>query len=533
MELQQLCIQGEVEHVVYLCRIPHDSKPVEAVTTNAPVPEEIQQVLRDYSDVFAEPQGLPPRRACDHHIPLLPGAQPISMRPYRHSPETKDEIERQVEELLAAGIIQHSVSPFASPAILVRKKDGQWRLCIDYQRLNALTVTPKFPLPVIDELLDELSGASWFSKLDLRAGYHQIRLAEGEEYKTAFQTHSDHYEYKVLPFGVAGGPATFQGAMNHTLKPVACVCALVFFDDILVFSKSFSNHVQHLTQVLQLLRADQWQIKMSKCSFAQRELSYLGFVIGEQGVSTEPDKIVRIQHWPLPHSVKQLRQFLGLSGYYRKFVRHYGIIAKPLTHLLKKNVPFVWTSECTTAFEALKQALVTTPVLALPDFRKQFTIETDASDYGVGAVLQQDGHPLAFLSKPLGPRNKGLSTYEKELLAILLAVEHWRQYLQSTEFVIKTDQRSLVHLEDQRLHTPWQQKAFTKLLGLRYHLCYRRGADNSAADTLSRRPISETDDLYAISLCQPEWLDEVHQGYTQDPFTKKIIDDLQSDPHSH
>lgn len=157
---------------------------------------------------------------------------------------------------------------------------------------------------------------------------------------------------------------------------------------------------------------------MSKCSFAQRELSYLSFVIGEQGVSTEPEKIMRVQEWPLPHSVKQLRQFLGLSGYYRKFVRYYGIIAKPLTQLLKKNAPFVWTSGCTTTFEALKQALITAPVLALPDFNKQFTIETDASDYGVGAVLQQDGHPLAFSSKPLGPRNKGLSTYEKELLAI-------------------------------------------------------------------------------------------------------------------
>lgn len=193
----------------------------------------------------------------------------------------------------------------------------------------------------------------------------------------------------------------------------------------------------------------------------------------------------------------------------------------------------MWTSECTAAIEALKQALVTAPVLALPDFNKQFVIETDASDYGVGAVLQQDGHPLAFLSKPLGPRNKGLSTYEKELLAILLAVEQWRQYLQSAEFVIKTDQRSLVHLEDQRLHTPWQQKAFTKLLGLRYRLCYRKGSDNGATDALSRRPISETDELYAISLCQPKWLDEVRQGYAQDPATQKIIDDLQSDPQSH
>lgn len=179
-------------------------------------------------------------------------------------------------------------------------------MCIDYRRLNALTVTPKFPLPVIDELLDELSGASWFSKLDLRAGYHQIRLAEGEEFKTAFHSHSGHYEYKVMPFGVAGGPATFQGAMNKTLQPVSRKCALVFFDDILVYSSSFEEHVQHLSQVLQLLRADKWQIKRSKCSFAQQELSYLGFVISHQGVSTEPDKILKVQEWPIPLNVKQL-----------------------------------------------------------------------------------------------------------------------------------------------------------------------------------------------------------------------------------
>lgn len=212
-----------------------------------------------------------------------------------------------MQELLASGIIQHSNSPFASPAILVRKKDGQWRLCIDYRRLNALTVTPKFPLPVIDELLDELSTASWFSKLDFRAGYHQIMLAAAKEYKTAFQTHFDHYEYKVLPFGVAGGPATFQGAMNHTLKHVLGHRALVFFDDILVFSISFTDHVKHLREVLQLLRQDQWQINFSKCSFAQRELSYLGFVVSQQGVSTEPEKIQQVQQWPVPLSVKQLR----------------------------------------------------------------------------------------------------------------------------------------------------------------------------------------------------------------------------------
>lgn len=237
--------------------------------------------------------------------------------------------------------------------------------------------------------------------------------------------------------------------------------------------------------------------------------------------------------WPVPRNVKELRKFLGFAGYYRKFVEFYGILAKPLTDLLKKNTPFFWTSVCDTAFITLKDKLTTAPVLALPNFAKPFTVETDASDSGIGAVLQQDGHPLAYISKALGPRNKGLSTYEKELMAILYAIEHWRPYLQSAEFVIKTDQKSLVHLEDQRLHTPWQQRAFTKLLGLRYRLCYRKGKDNGAANALSRMPCSDADTLNAISFCKPEWITLVQQGYLADDAASKIIADLQADPASH
>lgn len=205
---------------------------------NNSIPTEILQVLEQYTDVFEAPRALPPRRACDHRIPLMEGAQRVNLRPYRHKPELKNEIERQVKELLDAGIIQKSTSPFSSPALLVKKKDGTWRLCVDYRHLNAMTIVSKYPVPIIDELLDELAGARWFSKLDLRAGYHQIRMAEGEEYKTAFSTHSGHWEFLVMSFGLAAGPATFNGAMTTTLHPLLRVCVLVFFDDILVFSKT-------------------------------------------------------------------------------------------------------------------------------------------------------------------------------------------------------------------------------------------------------------------------------------------------------
>ncbi|XP_048570454.1 uncharacterized protein LOC125551359 [Triticum urartu] len=236
IQLQSLCSNGAVSHIIHLCMIaPEES--------TAPVPDCIQKVVDDFADVFSEPKGLPLRRACDHKIPLIPRAQLVNIRPYRHKPEHKTEIEKQVEELLRSGVIQRSTSPFSSPVILVKKKDGTWRLCIDYRQLNALTVIAKFPVPVIEELLDELHGAAWFSKLDLRAGYHQIRLAPGEEYKTAFQTHQGHFEFRVVSFGLAGAPATFIGAVTTTLKPVNRVCVLSFFDDILVFSATLQEHV--------------------------------------------------------------------------------------------------------------------------------------------------------------------------------------------------------------------------------------------------------------------------------------------------
>lgn len=291
------------------------------------VPPELQSVLVEFDDVFGEPSELPPRRACDHRIPLMPGAQPVNIRAYRHKPEHKTEIEPQVAELLKSGVIQHSVSQFASPAILVKKKDGTWRHCIDYRHLNSMTVVNKFPVPVIEELLDELHGAVWFSKLDLRAGYHQIHLAEGEEHKTAFHTHSGHYEFMVMSFGLAGGPATFNGAMTVTLHPLMRYCVLVFFDDILVFSKTWSDHLSHLRQVLGLLRRDHWKVKFSKCVFGQQKLLYLGHTISSEGVATEPSKVSAVAEWPSPTSAKDVRRFLGLAGKYRRFVHGFGIVA--------------------------------------------------------------------------------------------------------------------------------------------------------------------------------------------------------------
>lgn len=398
-------LQGELHSlppgaVIQVASVSEDSG---GSTTTSQLPA-IAQLLQEYQSVFEPPQGYPPERAFAHDIPLLPGAAPVNVRPYHYPLVVKDEIERQIAEMLRSGIVQPSHSPFSSSVLLVKKKDGTYRFCVDFRHLNAITVKSKYPVPVIEELLDELHGASWFSCLDLMAGYHQIRLKPGEEPKTAFQTHSGQYEFRVMAFGLTGAPTTFLKAMNITLGPLLRKCVLIFFDDILIFSRTLEEHIEHVCLVLQLLQRDKWQVKLSKCVFAQRQLRYLGHIISEQGVATDPEKVQAVLNWPAPTSVKELRNFLGLAGYYRRFVCHFGIISRSLTDLLKKGAMFVWTEVQEQSFSALKHALTSAPVLALPDFSKPFIIETDASGTGVSAVLMQQGHPLEFFSKSLSPR---------------------------------------------------------------------------------------------------------------------------------
>jgi hypothetical protein len=439
--------------VVYVCAV---ETSVVDDTVLASLPGEIQDLIQEFATLFEVPSDLPPPRACDHSIPLIEGAPPIQVRPYRYAPALKDEIEVHIKEMLRNGLIQKRTSPFSSSVHLVKKKGNTWRFCVDYRRLNAITVKSKYPVPVIEEFLDELANASWFTSLDLRAGFHQIRLKPGEEYKTTFQTHCGQYEFRVMAFGLTGAPGSFQGAMNSTLAPYLRKFVLVFCDDILIYSRSYEEHIHHIKLVLELLNRDHWKIKLSKCAFAQRQVSYLGYVISEKGVSTDPGKVSAISQWPTPTSAKELRSFLGLAGYYKKFVKGFGIISKPLTDLLKKNTLFIWTPIHQASFQALQTTLCTAPVLALPNFSKPFCIETDACGTGVGAVLLQEGHPLAYISKALGPKSQGLSTYEKEYLAIVMAVRQWRAYLQHSEFIIFTNQKSLTQLTEQRLHTHWQ-----------------------------------------------------------------------------
>ncbi|KAJ9509777.1 hypothetical protein QJQ45_011617 [Haematococcus lacustris] len=380
----------------------------------AAIKADLQTLLDEYSDVFKPLTDTPPERPVGHTIPLVPDARPPVTPMYRLSKPEQEELKRQIQDYLSKGMIEPSSSPYAAPILFVQKKSGELRMCIDYRQLNKLTLRDQYPLPRIDDLFDRLSGCSVFSSLDLQAGYHQIRITPEDVPKTAFRTPEGHFQFKVLSFGLTNAPATFQRVMNDAFAPVLGKCALVYLDDILVMSKSLPEHLQHLRLVFDLLRKNKLYAKMSKCEFMQLTLRFLGHVISAGAISVDPDKVRAIVDWPVPSSLTQLKSFLGAANFVRKFVHNFSAISAPLTDLCGKlSATFSWHSwpdHERHAFYELKAAVANVPMLRLPDHTQPFQVYCDASLQGVGAVLMQDGYPLAYLSKKLSSAEVNYTT---------------------------------------------------------------------------------------------------------------------------
>jgi hypothetical protein len=385
------------------------------------------RVVCEYPDVFPkESPGMPPNRDVEFVIDLFPGTAPISKRPYRLSSTQLLELEKQIKELLEKGFIRPSSSPWGAPVIFVEKKDGTQRMCVDYRLLNEVTIKNKYPLPRTEDLFDQMRGAKVFSNIDLHSGYHQMKIRWSDIPKTGFTTRYGLYEYTVMSFGLTNAPTYFMYLINKVFMEYLDKFAVVFIDDILIYSKTKEEHEEHLRLVLQKLREHQFYAKFSKCDFWPKEVSFLGHIITDGGTSVDPAKDEDVLKWELPRTVKEIRSFLGLAGYYRRFIEGFSKIVEPLTTLLEKDREFKCTDACQDNFEELKRRLTTALVLVMPDLQKGFDIYCDASRQGLGCVLMQEGHVIAYASRQLRKHEQNYPTHDLGLAAVVHALKIWR-----------------------------------------------------------------------------------------------------------
>ena len=468
-----------------------------------------------------------------HHI-NTGAATPVRAHPYRQSPAMEAIINKEIDRLMSTGVVEHSHSPWASPIVMARKKDGGWRMCVDYRAVNRLTVPDVYPLPAIDQLLYNMSDAKVFTAMDLHSAYNQIVIAEEDQPKTAFIHRTGLYEYKRMPFGLRNGPPTFQRFMNMMLGSTdenMWVFVMVYLDDVIVFSATVDEHGIHLMKVLAIISRHGLKLKLSKCTFAQTRVEYLGHVVDGQGVRVDPGKVAAVRAMPFPTKVVELQSFLGMVGYYRRFIKGYSKIAHPLVALLQKGVMWEWTSACETAVNTFKQALTTAPVLAMPDYKRRFIVQTDASKAGIGAVLSQrfdaDGdhdkdkdkddidnikqveRPVAYISRTLKRHEVNYSATHLEMLAVVWAIKKLRHYILGTRFLLQTDHIALQSIRGTKeLYTGRMGRWVLTLQEYEpFDVEYRRGVTNANADALSRLPLpdkSETEKQGSINTVTDE-----------------------------
>ncbi|WVZ93134.1 LOW QUALITY PROTEIN: hypothetical protein U9M48_039140, partial [Paspalum notatum var. saurae] len=457
-------------------------------TVNATEVDEIRKipVVCDFPDVFPEElPGLPPDRDVEFRIDLVPGTAPVSKRPYRMAPDELKELKIQLQEQLDKGFIRPSSSPWGCPALFVEKKDqGGKRLCVDYRPLNAVTVKNKYPIPHIDILFDQLAGAKVFSKIDLRSGYYQIKIREEDIPKTAFSTRYGLYEYLVMSFGLTNAPAFFMYMMNSVFMNELDKFVVVFIDDILVYSKNDKEHEEHLRTVLTRLREHKLYAKFSKCAFWLKEVGFLGHVLSEKGVAVDPSKVKDVLNWKQPETVTEIRSFLGLAGYYRRFIKDFSKIAKPMTSLTKKNASFTWVRG---GVPRIEEIVNNRTALAQPDVTKPFDVYCDASGQGLGCVLVQEGRVIAYASRQLRKHEANYPTHDLELAAVVHALKIWRHYLLGNTCHIYTDHKSLKYIFTQPELNMRQRRWLELIKDYDLEIHYHPGKANVVADALSRR----------------------------------------------
>ncbi|KAK7938780.1 hypothetical protein WMY93_002106 [Mugilogobius chulae] len=470
-------------------------------------PEQAAQLLQTFKEVSSLFNARPGKTTVVEHVIRLKDSRPIRQRPYRVPQQLVGKLHDEIQEMLRLGVIEPSNSEWSSPVVIVFKKDGSLRICIDFRKLNSVSEFDAYPMPRIDDLLEKIGAAKYITTLDLCKGYWQVPLEESSRPYTAFQTPAGLFQFTVMPFGLHGAPATFQRLMDRVLK--GCEhCSAAYLDDVVIFSETWEDHIQHLSLVLKKIEQAGLTLNPAKCEWARQETRYLGYHLGQGEVRPQVDKVEAILKSPRPQTKKEVRSFLGLAGWYRRFVPQFATIAAPLTALTTKDQrnPVIWTEDCDTAFRTLKAHLCSSPVLKSPDFSKRFLVQVDASMVGLGAVLAQgdpgEERPILYLSRKLQPRETRYSTVEKEGLAIKWALESLRYYLLGREFDLETDHRALTWINTMKDHNSRLTRWYLSLQPFRFSIRHRAGKTNVVADYLSRLP----------KLCQPSggegWCDE-------------------------
>jgi len=472
-----------------------DSISVNAIHSNPPtsVPAE----YADFADVFEEKnsQMLPPHRpGVDHEIPLISGAKPVYGPIYNLSETELQALKEYIDYKVSIGHIRPSKSPFGSPILFVKKPDGSLHLCVDYRKLNEITIKNRYALPLMSELFDRLKSAKYYIWLDMQDAYNQLCIAPGDEYKTAFRTRYGHYEYLVMPFGLTNAPASFQAYANDCLHEFLDVFCLVYLDDVLIFSETLDEHVTHVKRVLQRLREYGLTCKLRKCDFHATTVSFLGFIISPNGISMEPDHVAAITEWPMPISIEDIQTFLGFANFYRRFIEGYSRITAPITSLLRKNQRFNWSSQAQAAFDELKRRFTTAPVLRHFDPKLPIRVHTDASGFAISGILSQlhddsQWHPVAFFFRKCIPAECNYGTPDLEMLAIVESMRHWRHYLEGAHHKIQvlSDHKNLTTFMSTKVLNRRQARWAELLADYDFVLIHTPGKSNPA-DGPSRRP---------------------------------------------